>query len=208
MIDIINNTDGLPISVIVPLQEKRKRFFYQFVLPLIKANNPKEIIINLNDGGASKKRNEGFKISTQPFVSFVDDDILLPNGYFSALHMAISNTNFGYAYTGYIGIVTYPDTNPIKTNFILPTTEYNIDKLLNEGNYISSISLIKRKIFPLWDESLSRFTDYDLYLRLFKNGIIGKAVHGVDFFAFYMDEGMTTINNGDTYQDIVKKHFG
>ena len=70
--------EGLPISVIVPLSKNRRSFFENFVLPLIEANNPVEIIVNDDEGRAPKKRNDGFKKSTQPFLFFCDDDILLP----------------------------------------------------------------------------------------------------------------------------------
>ena len=68
MIKIDKIDDGLPISVIVPLSEKREKFFYEYVYPLIEINNPNEIIINKYKGFAPRKRNMGFDKSTQPYV--------------------------------------------------------------------------------------------------------------------------------------------
>ena len=67
MIKIDKIDDGLPISVIVPLSEKKEKFFYEYVYPLIEINNPNEIIINNYKGLAPKKRNIGFDKSTQPY---------------------------------------------------------------------------------------------------------------------------------------------
>ena len=84
-IDKIDGDDVLPISVIVPLSKNRTDFFYRFVLPLIEANNPAEIIINDNDEGAPKKRNDGFDKSTQQYLFFCDDDLLLPSDHLEKL---------------------------------------------------------------------------------------------------------------------------
>lgn len=78
MIKVDKIDDGLPISVIVPLSKNRRDFFETMTLPLIEANDVNEIIVNDDEGRAPKKRNAGFKKSTQPFIFFCDDDILLP----------------------------------------------------------------------------------------------------------------------------------
>ena len=79
--------DGiLPVSIIVPLAKKRREFFNNLVLPLLEANMTAEIIINDDEGSAPKKRNDGFKKSTQPFLFFCDDDIILPANYIRSLY--------------------------------------------------------------------------------------------------------------------------
>lgn len=195
MIEIIKLESNLPVSVIVPLQEKRKKFFYEFVLPLIMANNPSEIIINDNEGGAAKKRNEGFMSSSCPFVFPCDDDILLPKEYLRTLHDSIRyDLNVGYAYTGYSAIVMHTATHPMKSNYHMPTKDFDGDEL-KRGNYISSMSLMKRQVYPSFDETLPQHDDHEMYLRLLESGIIGKACHGIEFMAFFMDEGISSINN-------------
>lgn len=200
--------NGLPISVIVPLSKNRINFFESFVLPLIHSNNPKEIIVIDENETAPKKRNYGFKISTQPYVFFCDDDILLPNNLLKTFHKELKNNkNVGYVYCGYKGIVLNPKTHPIKQNYEIKSGEFNPD-WLKKSNYISTMSLIRRQCFPGFDESLSRFQDWDLYLTMLDNGIEGKYISDKYFIAFYLDDGITSNYNKekDSYLKIRKKH--
>lgn len=204
--------DGLPISVIIPLSKKRSDFFYNYVLPLIEANNPTEIIINDSDGTAPKKRNDGFNKSTQPYIFFCDDDILLPANYFEkSLDLLKKNENrkdkkIGYVYGGYHGIVMHPQTHPMRGNFQIPSKPFDGNSL-KRGNYISTMALLKREYFPKFDESLKRLQDWDLWLTLLNNGIEG-LYFSDKFYAYYLDEGITANSNSerDAYMTIFKKH--
>jgi glycosyltransferase involved in cell wall biosynthesis len=200
--------EGLPISVIIPLSEKRKSFFYNYTLPLIEANEPIEIIINSNNGSASKKRNDGFKKSTQPFIFFCDDDILLPKNIFQLFIDELEkDKNVGYVYCGYDGIVLDIKNHPIKKNFKIKSEKFNEDTL-KKYNYISTMSLIRRENFIGFDEGLKRFQDWDLYLSLLKKGIRGKFIENVNFYAFYLDDGLTSNDNSivEAHNKIKQKH--
>jgi glycosyltransferase involved in cell wall biosynthesis len=190
--------DGLPISVIVPLDEKRRDFFTNMVLPMLEANNPMEIIVNNNFGGAQKKRNDGFLKSTQPYVFFCDDDIILPANYLQLLYNKLKsehdNSKIGYTYTGYYGVVIHPNKHPLGGNFTTPSTPFNGIALRN-GNYISTMSLIKRDVFPSFDENIKRFQDWDLYLTMLEKGIEGVMTPNTFFWAYYLDEGITSNSN-------------
>jgi len=197
-VDLVD--DGLPISVIVPLSENRRDFFENNVLPMLEANNPNEIIINSNNGFAPEKRNDGFDKSTQPYVFFCDDDIVLPANYLQLLYNTIkkaelrSDVIIGYTYTGYYGVVLHPESHPFRGNFKTPSTEFNSTNLKN-GNYISTMSLMKREVFPRFDESLRRFQDWDMYLTLLENGVQGILTKDTFFWAYYLDAGITSNNN-------------
>lgn len=201
--------DGLPISVIVPLSLKRKDFFENFVLPLLEANNPNEIIINDNHGSAPKKRNEGFKKSTQPYVFFCDDDIILPANYLETLYNTLlkQKESVGYAYTGYHGIVLHPDSHPMRGNFVISSMPFN-GEILRKYNYISTMSLIKKEHFPLFDEKLKRLQDWDIFLTLQQKGISGVFIEKMRFFAYYLDVGITSNSNSeiDAVNAIRRKH--
>lgn len=176
-------------------------------MPLLEANMPMEIIVNDDEGSAPVKRNVGFTQSTQPYVFFCDDDILLPAKHLEKLYKAINNTEYGFAYSGYWGIVKYNTNHPIGKNFQIPTVEYNYNQL-KRGNYISTMALVKREIFPMFDESLKRLQDYDLWLTIAERGIKGKAVFDNDFYAYYLDEGITSNTNNETQaiMTIINKH--
>ena len=205
--------DGLPISVIVPLSKHRRDFFENMVLPLIEANNPNEIIVNDNEGTAPKKRNDGFKASTQPFVFFCDDDILLPANYLKTLYKHLtqaklfSNAKYGFTYTGYKGIVLHPESHPMHGNYEIKGIEYNYT-LLKRGNYISTMSLLDREFFPQFDESLKRLQDWDLWLTLAEKGVKGVLVKDLFFYAYYLDKGITSNENDeiDAINKIREKH--
>lgn len=197
MITVDSIDDGLPVSVIVPLSKKRNDFFQNMVLPLLEANNVNEIIINNNEGSAPKKRNDGFKKSTQPFVFFCDDDILLPANYIQLLYNTLmKNNDIAFAYTGYEGIVLHPDTHPMHGNFQIPHIEFDVNAL-KYGNYISTMSLLRREYFPMFDENLKRLQDWDLWLTITKSGNKGKLVSGLSFYAYYLDNGITSKYNSE-----------
>lgn len=216
MIDVIKYDDGLPVSIIVPLSDKRKKFFYEFVFPLLEANLVKEIIINDNFGSAPKKRNEGFKKSNEEYVFFCDDDILLPSNYISKLYNFLIkrrsvNNNIGYTYTGYRGIVLNPETHPMKTNFEIQSIPFSGERL-KMGNFISTMSLVCKNCLPQdgpFDESLKRLQDWNLWLTMLENGCEG-VLYPEDskFMAFYLDEGITSNSNNETdaILKVLQKH--
>jgi len=209
MIDVITYDDGLPISVIVPhsIDKTRVNFFNDYVFPMLEANMPSEIIINDNQGTAPEKRNAGFAKSTQPFVFFCDNDIVLPATHLQKLYNVLNKSQWGFAYSGYMGIVLHPENHPIGRNFPIKTVEYNWTTL-KRGNYISTMSLIKRELFPGFDETLKRLQDWDLYLTMGSRGVNGKAVFNNEFFAYYLDEGITSNTNNETQaiMTIINKH--
>lgn len=211
MIKVDKVDEGLPISVVVPLSKHRQDFFNKFVLPLIEANEPIEIIINNNDGSAPKKRNDGFQKVTQPYVFFCDDDILLPKNILSEMIKTLEkNPEKGYTYCGYNGIVLHPESHPMRGNFKIPSRPFNASAL-KRGNYISTMSLIRTEHFPMFDERLKRLQDWDIFLTMLKKGIEGVLTPNVEFFAYYLDKGITTNSNNEqqAMMKIISKHnFG
>ena len=195
MIDAIYIENGLPITVVCPLIERRKYFFENYVLPSIKANRPQEILIVTDEGMVSRQRNEGFYEASQPYIFFCDDDIILPASLLARLLKVLDeNPNVGYAYTGYTGIVLHTGSHPIGENYVIPSKEFNLDQL-KEQNYISSMSLFhKDKLIP-FDESIHRLEDWDHYLRLAEIGVVGKLLPDASFYAFFHDEGITSKHN-------------
>jgi glycosyltransferase involved in cell wall biosynthesis len=211
MINIDFFEEGLPVSVIIPYTPSpiRKKFFEQFVLPSIEAMNPAEIIVNDNIGGAPKKRNDGFAKATQKYVLFSDDDILYPVDFLEKSIAALEkNPKKGFAYAGYSGIVMNPATHPIKHNFKIPTLPFSVERL-KQGNYISTQSLMRKEVFPGFDENLKRLQDYDLWITLAKKGVEGVAVPEIEYLAFYLDSGITsnTNNEQEAITAIRNKHW-
>jgi glycosyltransferase involved in cell wall biosynthesis len=197
MIKVDKVDEGLPVSVIIPLSKNRREFFNNMVLPLLEANNPIEIIINDNEGYAPKKRNDGFMKATQDFLFFCDDDILLPANYIQTLLNALKkHIECDFAYTGYHGIVLHPETHPIHGNFEIPAVEFN-PQALKYGNYISTMSLVRKTYFPMFDENLKRLQDWDVWLTMVERGHKGILVPSQTFYAYYLDSGITSNTNSE-----------
>jgi len=197
---------ALPISVIVPYQEKRHEFFMNFTLPLLHQSGAREIIVNGNPGNAAKKRNEAFERSTQPFICFVDDDKLLGRNYLKTLFDNLQqNPHIDFVYTGYTGIVLHPNTHPVKNNYRIRTRDFD-PKSLASANYIDTTSLMVREAFPSFDETLPQHDDWDMYMNMVSKGKKGMAVHGIEFYSFFLDEGITSINNKDC-SDIIRARY-
>ncbi len=201
---IADNT--LPISVVVTLQESRRPFFLSRVMPSIVPNDPCEIIIEAGPGGASEKRNRGWRKTTQPFLFFCDDDIVLNEGTLQRLHSAIKELPcVGVAYGHYRtvhagGHCNTPDGTIIRAG---PFTL----EALRVRNSISVMSLIRAATFPGWDESLTSYIDWDCWLTMVIAGVDGVLIDDVMFDAHYLDNGISSQNNGPANrQYILRKH--
>ncbi len=120
-------------------------------------------IIDQKNLGAGAARNTGFKESKGEYVLFCDSDIRLkPTMVEKMLKTLIKNPDKAYCYSSFkFGLHTFD------------LFEFDSKKLLKE-NYISTMSLIRRKYFIGFDESLLRYQDWDLWKRM-----LGKGYEGV-----------------------------
>lgn len=203
------DTKKLPISVIITSIQSRNRFLNEFVLPSVKANNPAEIIIisdmNLN---VQEKRNKGASTAKQPYLFFCDDDIILPKNHLKILYFYLNKrSDIGYVYTDYYSIVIDFINHYKKYNYYHKSKNFNADSLKN-NNYISTMALIRSESFCAFDPKINRFQDWDLWLSLLRKGIKGQYIEDTGFFAFYLDNGITS--QKDTIKEakniILRKH--
>ena len=92
-------------------------------------------------------------------------------------------------------------------NFEIPAIEFSV-QALKYGNYVSTMSLMRRELFCGWDEKLKRLQDWSLWLTIVERGAKGILVPSQTFYAYYLDSGITSNNNSeiDAINAIRAKH--
>ena len=134
--------ERLPISVVLSAIETRAWFTEQFVVPLLEANQPTEILV-VDDPELSvqQKRNAGLRMATQDYVFFCDDDTLLPAQHLRRVLMTLEDhgPSVAFAYSDYQAIDLNPETHPKKGNYYFRSQEFDGSKL-RRGNFISTMS--------------------------------------------------------------------
>jgi glycosyltransferase involved in cell wall biosynthesis len=129
-----------------------------------KSNNINFVYIEQENKGAPAARNRGFKESAGEYLLFCDADIILKPNMLAKMRRALEDfPDAGFAYSSFKW--------GWKTFGLWP---FDAEKL-KQMPYINTNSLIKRRAMPEdgWDENLKRFQDWDLFLRIVKNGYTG-----------------------------------
>ncbi len=190
----MDDSKTLPISVIVTLQDSRQEFFCSQVMPAIVHNQPTEIVVELGPGGASEKRNRGWRKATQPFLFFCDDDVVLRQGTLRLLYQAIKDVpRAGVAY-GHYQAVHAGGHCKVPDGKIIRAEPFDL-KHLRDHNSVSVMSLIRSVTFLGWDENLKSYIDWDCWLTMAEHGWCGVLVDAVLFDAHYLDRGISAQNH-------------
>lgn len=172
------------ISIIIPVYN-RPEIFAKSVQSALAQDYPNLEIIIVDDGsnpaipipleirdtvklfrqtnkGAPAARNFGFSKSIGELVFFWDADTLAKPELLSKLKIALEdNPSASYAYCDFkFG------------RKIMCAQPFN-KKILKKINYITTGALIKREDFPGFDESLTKFQDWDLWLTLLEKNKTG-----------------------------------
>lgn len=121
-------------------------------------------------GGAAAARNVGAGMATGELLFFCDADLALDPRLLERLAAALAaHPEASFAYCGFewggktFGLRPF-DAAAVRRN-----------------NYISTMSLIRRRDFPGFDASLERFQDWDLWLTMIGRGKVGVGVPEVLF---------------------------
>jgi len=138
---------------------------FRFPLHLVRQENK----------GAPAARNAGLALAKGEYVIFWDADVV---GEPEMLEKMVS------------ALAPQPEASIAYTNHYfgkkkMQAMEWNTDALMHH-NYIHSTSLIRRDDALLWDESLKRFQDWDLWLSMSK---VGKTGVWIDEYLFHVDTG-------------------
>lgn len=135
------------------LAEKIKQFHPSFPFQFIRFET---------NCGAPAARNAGFRLSHGEFLWFLDADTVMESEMLEKMERALEEhpeAAFAYCsfYYGWKKFMGQP-FDPIA---------------LRRKNYIHTSSLLRRRDFPGFDESLKKFQDWDLWLTIAARGGIG-----------------------------------
>lgn len=119
-------------------------------------------IIYSDHRGASYARNRGAGVAEGKCLLFCDADVIMRPDCLEIMLRALEvNPSAAYAYCSFkFGFKTFP----------LHT--FNSEEL-KRLNYIHTTSLLRREWFPGFDENLTRFQDWDLWLEILERGGVG-----------------------------------
>lgn len=124
----------------------------------------------IEHGGACKARNEGFKMSEGKYVIFTDADVYWRPGILRIFHDEFLKTpEMALLYGGFRW--TDMDGGHLPHDFD--------EHLITVCNFIDTGNPIKREWVDKvggWDESLKRWQDWDLFLRIIKAGGKGRRI--------------------------------
>lgn len=182
----------LPVAVVIPHLESRSEFFKNYCLPSIQANDPACVIVESGPENACRKRNMGAaKAGDVEFLFFCDDDVILSKDCLARLMEKLNQApDKGYAYCDFMRIFPASSDNPKGSALIHRAVEFDA-KALRHDNFISTMSLMRRRVFCGFDETVVKLQDWRLWLKMLDLGVTGIYVPGVLFHAYFWKPSIT-----------------
>ncbi len=208
------------VSVIIPCYQSAKTIARTIHGVLAQDYDPIEVIV-VNDGstdntaeilssfadrvtvlsqanaGAAAARNAGFAVSHGEYVFFCDADVQPKPYIISRLVQTLSaHPEAAYCYCNFrFGIHTF-DLFP-----------FDAERLRKE-NYISTMSLIRRRDFIGFDESLKRYQDWDLWKRMLDDDKVGVWHNERLFSAPLQRQGISGFSLGSAIRILLRRISG
>jgi len=172
----------------------------------ISENSSIKIIRQVNSGPSSA-RNNGIKNSTGDFILPLDADDSIHSDYIqTCVNILKNNKNISPVYcdTLHIGQLQGVEQRP----------EWSMERLI-QGPFIVNCSMFHKEAFEKsdgYDTSLFGWEDYDLWIRMGKNGYKGHRIPKPLFTYFHHEKDGTVSttanqNQGELYKKIMDKNF-
>lgn len=164
---------------------------------------PAGLVIRTNRIGQSAARNRGLELLDRSMdqVIFLDGDLILQINMLGRMEMELAehrDVSFVYSH--------YNRTGVIEGRVLAKPWDPDI---LKAGNFISPMSLCRRYHLPIpcFDENLERYEDWDLWLRMAKNGRKGRLIDEMLFTAHYREGDLSAKGESqDHFWAIKQKH--
>ena len=129
---------------------------------VIKKYNIKIKIIKQKNSGSNSARNRGASLADAEYIIFCDADIIMKPKMLERMKSALDkNSRAAYAYSSF--------RYGLKSFKLWPFDAARLKQL----PYIHTTSLIRRRLFPGFDEKIKRLQDWDLWLTMLENGHTG-----------------------------------
>jgi glycosyltransferase involved in cell wall biosynthesis len=169
--------------------------------------NPSIRLIKQSNSGPSSARNNGIKNCDGEFILPLDaDDSIHPDYIQSCVNILKNNKNISPVYcdTLHIGQIQGVEQRP----------EWSFDRLI-QGPFIVNCSMFHKEAFNKcegYDETMKGWEDYDLWIRMAKNGYVGKRIPK-PLFSYFHHENDGTVsteankNQQELYNKIMEKNF-
>ena len=170
-------------------------------------NNERMKVVYKENGGPSSARNEAFKHSKGNYILPLDSDDMIRPGYIkSCVEILTKNENVSPVYcdTHHVGQMNGVEKRP----------EWSKERLIG-GPFIVNCSMMHRKAFEKvngYDENLTGWEDYDMWLRMMKQGYEGKRIPK-PMFVYFHHENDGTVSTGanknmqELHARIINKNF-
>ena len=158
-------------------------------LDVLKQYSQRITVITQNNRGGNAARNRGFEISKGEYVLFCDADVIMRKDFLERSIEALQrHPQASYVYCanrfGWKKFHAWPFDA----------------ELLRRMNYIHTTSLIRRRDFPRFDESIKKLQDWDLWLTLLEQGKTGVCIPKVLFRAIPHRQGISVWVPGFLYR--------
>lgn len=193
-----------PVSVVIPHQKSRAKFFSEVCLPSVERCNPAQIIVVDREGGACEKRNEGAAKAVCDYLLFVDDDVELLPGCIERMHDRLyPHPTRAFCYSDHMSMDHLQDP-PVET---LVCSGFWEPGRLRIANFVDTCSLIRKEHFPGFDPEIKRLQDWDLFLTVSSRGGVGLYLPGPLYRKHRIDLGITdTVDLQESIKAVRTKH--
>jgi glycosyltransferase involved in cell wall biosynthesis len=170
------------------------------------SNHPNIKIIRQKNSGPASARNNGIRNSTGIYILPLDsDDMIHPDYIQTCVNLIKRDKNLSpiYCDTNHIGEISGIEKRP----------EWSKERLI-QGPFIVNCSMFSREAFDTcggYDEEMKGWEDYDLWIRMMKNGYIGKRIPKPLFVYFHHEKDGTVSteankNKTELYNHIMTKN--
>lgn len=194
-----------PVGVVIPTIPSRKDFLEQRCLPAINVDETDVVVIG-GVGNGSAKRNRGAAALENKYLLFVDDDCVLSDRAIPfMLHTLENNPWADFAYSDYHRVILPGVESPSPSGFF-SAGPFDVRRL-RASNYINTTSMIRRSVFPGWDEQFERFQDWDFWLTVVEGGGAGAYIPESLYTLYQIDPSVSSTVNPTKYTEMmIRKH--